>query len=175
MLMLRLQSQLWGKPIISLQTGRKIGELGEPIINPTQLQVAAFYCDAFYNDTISVLYPEDIREINPLGIFVDDQSKLMELDDLVRLEEFIRINYTPLGKIVANKRRKIGKVNDYAIEDEFFQIQKLYVAVSVLRNLQSGARIIDRNQIAEIQDKKIIIKDGEERVRSGKLAPATNS
>ena len=55
--------------------------------------------------------------------------------------------------------QKIGKVSDYAVETDSMYVQKIYVSRSILRNLASGSLSIDRTQIVEIKNDRIIIND----------------
>ena len=56
-------------------------------------------------------------------------------------------------------KQKVGKVSDYAVEVETMYIQKLYVSQSLLKNFKLSSLSVDRSQIQEITDNRVIIQD----------------
>lgn len=145
---------------MSLRTGQQVATAVEPIINPNNLKIEGFYCtDRFEKGSLVLLY-QDIRDIIPQGFVVDDHDVLTPPDELVRLKEVLDIGFTLIGKpVVTISKQHIGKVSDFATELETMYVQKIYVSRSVLKSLTGGNLGIERNQINEITDRKIIIND----------------
>jgi sporulation protein YlmC with PRC-barrel domain len=158
--MLQLSGTLINRPIMSLRTGTQIATATAPIINPNNLKIEGFYCiDKFDNKQLVMLY-QDIRDIITQGFVVDDHDKLSEPSELIRLQELMDLNFDLIGKPVQTvSKHKVGKVSDYAVETTTMFIQKLYAAQSVLKSFTGGSLSIDRTQIHEITDKRIIIND----------------
>lgn len=158
--MLQLSESLLNKPVMSLRTGQPVAAALEPIINPNNLKIEGFYCsDRFSKETLVLLY-QDIRDIIPQGFVVDDHDVLTPPDELVRLKDTMDIGFKLIGKQVETvSKEHIGKVSDYATELETMYIQKLYVSQSMFKSLAGGSLGVDRNQINEITDKKIIINE----------------
>lgn len=158
--MLQLSESLLNKPIMSLRTGQPVGTALEPIINPNNLKIEGFYCtDRFSKEELVLLY-QDIRDIIPQGFVVDDHDVLTSPNELIRLKDVMDIGFKLIGKpVVTVSKQRIGKVSDYATEMETMYVQKIYVAQSVLKSFTGGSLGIDRNQINEITDKKIIINE----------------
>lgn len=154
---------------MSLRTGQQVATALEPIINPNNLKIEGFYCtDRFSKDELVLLY-QDIRDTIPQGFVVDDHDVLTPPDELVRLKEIMEISFKLVGKpVVTVSKQRIGKVSDYATEMETMYIQKLYVSQNVFKSLTGGNLGIDRNQINEITDRKIIINE----LLKGTPAPA---
>ncbi|MDZ7744644.1 MAG: hypothetical protein U5K77_02680 [Candidatus Saccharibacteria bacterium] len=172
--MLRLSNTLLNKPVMSLRTGGQVATAIEPIINPNNLKIEGFYCQDNFSKNKLVLLSQDIRDVLPQGFAVNDHEVLSEPVELIRLKETMEIDFKLLGKPVATVHKKrIGKVNDYAVEVETMFIQKLYVSQSILKSLNNGQLSVDRNRIVEITGRKIIIKDPLEPIKSGSRAPAT--
>lgn len=148
------------KPVMSLRTGQPVATAMEPIINPNNLKIEGFYCtDRFSKDELILLY-QDIRDVIPQGFVVDDHDVLVAPDELVRLKDILEIGFTLIGKPVETvSKEHIGKVSDYATEMESMYIQKIYVSQNVFKSFTGGSLGIDRNQINEITDKKIIINE----------------
>lgn len=163
---------------MSLRTGRPVATAFAPIINPNNLKIEGFFCeDSIDKKQHLVLLHQDIRDVLPAGLVVNDHDVLTEPEDLIRLKDVLVTNYSVLGKIVVTeKKKKLGKVVDYALEPESMMIKKLYVSQSIIKNFSGGTLGVDRTQIVEITNTKIIIKDPlqmlKAKVAVPKLAPA---
>ena len=145
---------------MSLRTGQLVATAQEPIINPNNLKIEGFYCtDRFSKQELVLLY-QDIRDIIPQGFVVDDHDVLTPPSELVRLKDIMSIGFTLIGKpVVTTSKQRVGKVSDYATEMETMYIQKIYVSQSMLKSFTGGSLGVDRSQINEITDKKIIINE----------------
>jgi sporulation protein YlmC with PRC-barrel domain len=158
--MLRLSESLLNRPIMSLRTGQQVATAVEPIINPNNLKIEGFYCTDRFNKGELVLLYQDIRDAIPQGFVIDDHDVLAQPDELVRLKDIMEIGFTLVGKpVVTVSKQRVGKVSDYATEMETMYIQKIYVSQNVFKSLTGGNLGIDRNQINEITDRKIIINE----------------
>lgn len=165
--MLQLSESLLNRPVMSLRTGQAVATTTEPIINPNNLKIEGFYCtDRFNNDKLVLLY-QDIRDVIQQGFVIDDHDVLVAPEDLVRLKQVMDIGFTLLGKsVVTLSKERLGKVNDYATEIETMYVQKIYVSQGMFKSLTNGSLGIERNQINEITDKKIIVNDPLQGVRA---------
>jgi sporulation protein YlmC with PRC-barrel domain len=107
-----------------------------------------------------VLLYQDIRDLIPDGFVVDDHDVLTPPSELVRLKDVMGLNFQLIGKPVETlSHEKLGKVSDYATEIETMFIQKLYVSQSILKSFTGGNLSVDRSQISEITNRRIIIND----------------
>ncbi len=169
--MLQLSPAYYDKPVMSLRTGGQVATVIEPLINPNNLKIEGFFCiDKFENKEL-ILLSQDIRDILPQGFAVDDHSALAEPEDLVRLEKIINIRYQLPGKsVVVGKRKKLGKVVDYAVEAETLYVQKIYVGQHLLKSLTTGQISVTRDRILEITPKYIKVKDPKEPTKLAKAA-----
>ncbi len=159
--MLRLSQALLNKPVLSLRLGNQVATAQRPIINPNNLKIEGLYClDRFEKKKTLVLLHKDIREFSPNGYIINDHEVLSEPAELLRLKEIMEINFELIGKpVMTVNKNRVGKVSDYAVEENSFYIQKLYVTESLVRNFTGGSLIVDRNQIVEITSNRIIIHD----------------
>lgn len=156
--MLVLSGTLIGKPILSLRTEGAIATVTSPIINPHNLKIEGFYCEDNRSRDQLVLLFQDIREISSQGFFVNDHEVLAEAKELVRLRKVIDLDFELIGKkIVTTSKEKVGKVSDYAIETNSLYIQKIYASQSLMKSLTSGSLSIDRTQIVEVTNTKVVI------------------
>lgn len=147
---------------MSLQNGGKLGLAQNPIVDPRKLQIVAYFANGPRIHAQSVVHTADIREYGPLGFIVDTADAIMEVDEhLVRLQEVINFHFELIGKTVIDERKhKLGKVVDYAVDIKSFYIQKIHVGQSMMKNLTSSNLIINRTQIVELNDNFIVVKSG---------------
>lgn len=147
-------------PVMSLQTGTELAHTTRVVIDPRQLAIAAFYVEGTGLEVNpSILHPSDIREISDIGFIVDDATKLMSLEGLVRLEEIIGFEFELLGlKVVDEHGRKLGKVSGYGIDTDDFQVMQIYTEQSLLRSLSNMGNIIHRTQIVSVNNKVMVVQ-----------------
>lgn len=170
--MLQLSAALIGKPVLSLQTGAPVGATLGAIINPNNLKIEGFYCQDRFEKKQMILLSQDIRDILPQGLVVDDHHALTDPAEIVRLKGLIDVAFELIGKpVYTTGRTRIGKVADFATDDTSLYVQKLYVARSILKSLNTGQLSVDRTNIIEITNKKIVIQDILKPTPTG--APAT--
>lgn len=168
--MLLLSSKLINLPVLSLRSGGQIGLAAAPLINPHNLKILGWWCESKLSKEHLILLLEDVREITPQGIFVDDNDALTEQTELTRHKEVIEAQFQLIDKLVKTKHHKLGKVSDYSYNDGMF-IQKLYVNRPLTSIFSSDATlIIDRSQILEITDHYILVKDAEVEEKSSEFA-----
>lgn len=159
---------------MNLRSGDVAGFTQRPLINPNNLKIEGFYCtDTEDRTRTPILLYQDIRDIIPQGIVINDHDVLVDAGELIRLKDIITSNFELTGKkVITTTKQKIGRVSDFATEAETMYIQKLYVTQSVLKNLAGGNLIVDRSQIVEINDKYIVIQDLHGRMPARAGAPA---
>jgi hypothetical protein len=138
-----------------------LASTGEPIIDPRKLKIVAFRVRGNrLSHQESVLHPQDIREISEIGIIVDSDRSLMQLEDLVRLKEVIGFNFKLDNIRVENEKgRLLGRVSSYAVDQESFFVQQLYTKPSLLRSIVTTGLTIHRTQISSINNHRIVVKD----------------
>lgn len=158
--MLLLSETLLNQSILSLRTGSQVAQVYGFIINPNNFKLEGFYChDRKSKENLVLLY-QDVRNIIGQGIVVNDHDVLTQPDVLVRLQDVLKLNFVLIGKsVVTIGKNKVGRVKDFAIDSESFYVQKIYVGQSIIKSLSNGQLSIDRSQIIEVTDNKIIIQE----------------
>lgn len=158
--MLLMGQQLIGKPVMSLRTGGALGLVLDIIVNPNNLKIEGWYVDDHARRERRILLSQDIRDIIDQGFVVNDHEALTEPSELVRLKSVLDIGFELIGKsVISEDKHRLGKVNDYAFEKDTSMIQKLYVGQSLVKSFSGGEVLVDRNQIVEINNKNIIVKE----------------
>jgi uncharacterized protein YrrD len=171
--MLQLSGMITNRPVLSLRTSTQVATAVAPIINPNNLKIEGFYCQDSLSRKQLILVSQDVRDIMSQGIVINDHDVLVEPEELVRLKDIMEINFQLLNKqVVTAGKTKLGKVSDYAIEVESMYIQKLYVSQSLFKSFAGGNLGIDRSQIVEINEKRVVVNDATQKVPIGARAVA---
>jgi len=160
---------------MSLRTGGQVATTTGAIINPNNLKIEGLYCqDAFNKKQRLILLYQDIRDVIAQGVVVNDHDVLTDPDELIRLKDILAINFELKGKpVFTDSKEKLGKVNDYATETTTMFIQKLYISQSIIKNFSGGGLSVDRSQIIEVTNRKIVVQDPLQPERM--TAPATST
>jgi len=170
--MLRLSPTLYNQPVLSLRLGGRIATATEPIINPHNLKIMGWWCEAPDSKEPLVLLADDVRETISDGIAVNNEEALCAPEDLVRHRKILEINFQLLDKPVRTKRHKLGRVEDFSYNDGMF-VQKLYVGRPLVKVLTTDSTVIvDRTQIIEVTDSHILVRDTDIKVGAEDLARA---
>jgi len=173
MLMLLTLNSMKNVPILGIQTGRRLGLISDPIINPDNLQIAAWYVTGkMVGFSPAVIFSEDIHELGHLGAIIDSASSILSLDNLVRLQEILDSNFSLLNLPVINTDgQKLGKVDDFNFDSDYFLVKQIIVKPKLTQRLKISHFIINRNQIIDVDNKKIIVDSGIKKV----IAPKKTS
>jgi sporulation protein YlmC with PRC-barrel domain len=158
--MLTLGQSLINKSVLSLRNGSPIGVVTDVLIDPNNLKIEGWYAQDKFSKERKIILASEIRDIIPQGFVVDDDVALSASQDLVRLTPIIHLNFQLVDKLViSDTKRRMGKVTDYAFDKEAMFIQKLYVGQSVLKSFSGATLTIDRNQIVEVTNRKVVVKE----------------
>jgi sporulation protein YlmC with PRC-barrel domain len=173
--MLKLYESIPGLSVLSLRSGSPIATIIAPLINPNNLYLEGWYVQDPDKKRL-VLLSQAVRETLPQGFVVNDHDDLSEPDELIRLKETMEHNFELIGKHVTSQSGKsYGKINDFAFESSNFFIQKLYAGQSVIKNIAGGTLSIDRSQIVEITNQRIIIEDPVVKEKAHGIVPSIAS
>ena len=165
--MLLLSNAYYNRAVMSLRTGGKIATVTEPLINPNNLKIEGFFCQDKFDNRELILLARDVRDYLPQGLAVNDHDVLSEPVDLIRQKELIQIRYQLLQKpVITDKRKRLGKVVDYAVDDISLTVQKIYVGQHLLKNFTTGQISVTRDRIIEVTSKKIVVKDPKQPLRT---------
>jgi hypothetical protein len=166
-----LSKSLLNQPVMSLRSGSRIALAAQPIINPHNLKILGWWCKAPAGQRL-VLLVEDVRDITPSGLAVNDEEDLSRPEDLVRHSELLNTNFELIDKLVKTKRHKLGKVSDFSYNEGMF-VQKLYVARPLHKVFTTeDTFLIDRTQILEVTDHYILVRDTDIKATAEEFAGA---
>ena len=158
---------------MSLRTGGQVATATAPIINPNNLKIEGWYCQDRFSKGILILLSQDIRDFVTQGLVVNDHDNLSDPEELVRLKDTLDLGFELIGKPTYTvHKQRLGKVSDFAVEVETFYIQKIYLSQSIVRSFSGGTLSVDRDQIIEITNRRIIIQDPLKPLKTGRPATA---
>lgn len=152
-------TKLIDMPVMSLQTGTELARTTRAIIDPADLRIYAYeLAGKRLGASQTLLMIADIRELSDIGIIVDSSDELIEPGDVIQINDIYSLHFNILDMEVQDeKKQKVGKVIDYAIETNSFTIEQLTVKPPLLRSFNESELLIHRSQIIEINPKAIVI------------------
>ncbi len=165
--MLVNSDKLINTPILSMQTTSSIGSVSAPIINPDNFKIVAFYlAGGIINKSANILATSSIREYSRYGMVVDSIDEVVERDDVVKISKIIDLHFDLIGlKVETKKGSKLGKVVGFTFTSDDFTIQQIIVKRPLVKSFVDPELVIHRNEIVEVNDYKIIVKDEEKTIK----------
>lgn len=155
-------SKLLKYPILSLHTASRIAEVKGLIIDPNFLKVVAFEINAISSKQRLFLEASSVREFSKMGMIVDSDEEFVEKDDVIKLKETIDLGFSLDNmKVVSKKKAMLGRIEDFIINTEDFQIMQLIVKRPIYKALIDPELVIGRSDIHEINDREIVVKSEE--------------
>jgi len=158
--MLILGTRLLNTPVMSLQTGGKLGHTQKPIIDPSNLKIVAFEVDGpLLSERPALLRIADIREMGRVGMIINSNDEIIGVHDVIKIEKLYELGFPLLNMpVIDDTKHRLGKVEDYTVDTDSFVIQQLTVKRGFLKGLTDTGLLISRTQIIEINDNEIIVK-----------------
>jgi len=167
--MLMVGSSLIDYPVLSLHLGGLASHTINPVIDPESLSIIAYQLnDREIDDPEAgdILMIEDVRELSDNGFIIDSTDRLVERSEVIRLDKVMDLDFKLIGlKVVTKDGKKLGKIIDYTVDTGTFSIFQLIVQRPLLDAIVDPELTINRSQIVEINDDKIIIKHDKQKVR----------
>jgi sporulation protein YlmC with PRC-barrel domain len=174
--MLKLYESTPGTPVLSLRTGGPVASIISPIINPNNLFIEGWYVSDIHSGQELILSSGDVRDVLPQGFAINDFEVLSTAEELVRMQKLLEMDFDLINmKVTSESGTNYGKINDYAFETNNSYIQKLYVSQPLIKTLKGGTLSIDRSQIIEVTNKRVIIEDPSVKNRGRAPSPSVIS
>ncbi len=167
--MLVSSEHLINYPVLSLHTSGMIARTSEIIIDPNTLKIVGFFVtgpETGNGEFGDILQVNDIREFSNIGMVIDSIDELVSANDVVKLQKILNLNFSLIGKKVESKKgTKLGKVVNYTFSPDDYSICQLLVQRPLMKSFIDPELTISRNEIVNIDDDKIIVKDEEKKIR----------
>jgi hypothetical protein cdiviTM7_02774 len=165
-------SKLLNYPILSLHTASRIAEVKALVVDPNFLKIVAFEISAVSSKQRLFLDVTSVREFSKIGMIVDSDEEFIEQNDIIKLKETIELGFTLENmKVVTKKKTMLGRVEDFMVTTDGFQVMQLIVRRPIYKALIDPELVIGRSEIHEINDNEIIVKSEESTImkKSGTL------
>lgn len=151
--------------------GQRLGRTGDVIINPDTGKIVGF--------SVAPSNKKFIAQIDVLSwsnfIKINDISDIVEADEVIQIEKILEEGRTIYRKKVYTKNDEfIGIVIDMGLDNKLFKLNCLVVAKGFLGIIFWDKKIIAAQDIIEIKEKKIIVKNLVKPVKMKKLRVALN-
>lgn len=158
-------SRLIDAPVMGLQTGGELARISKPVIDPATLRILAYEVEGPLLDIYpSLLRIADVREFSDIGVIIDSSDEFVSPDDIIKLSEVYRLNFTLIDMPVIDKQKhKLGKVDGYTIDTSSFTIQQLNVRRPLLKSFTDSELLVHRTQIVEINNHAIVVNSEKQR------------
>lgn len=158
--MLILGSRLLNTPVMSLQTGGRLGQTLKPVIDPANLKILAFEVDGpLLSERPALLRVADIREMGKVGMIINSNDEIIGVNDVIKIEKLYKLNFPLINmSVVDDRKHRLGKVEDYTVDTESFVIQQFNVKRGFFKGITDTGLLISRTQIIEINDNEIIVR-----------------
>ncbi len=158
--MLIVGTRLINTPVMSLQTGGRLGQTQKPIIDPSNLKIIAFEIDGpLLSERPALLRVADIREMGRVGMIINSNDEIIGVHDVIKIEKLYELGFPLVNMpVVDDRKHRLGKVEDYTVDTDSYVIQQLTVKRGFFKGLTDTGLLISRTQIIEINDNEIIVR-----------------
>jgi len=141
-------------PVGSFEEGGLIGKVAKTIFSKSEGRVLGFLVKlpgVFSGQKIASF--EDVISIDQAGVVVRSSESLVDKNEIVRVNEILKSNFSLLGlKAVAKDKKNLGRVSDALIDTDSGELMRLYV-----KHFFSSL-VFERSQIQEITLKNVVLK-----------------
>lgn len=161
---------------MSIHIGGQLATVSACIIDPDNLKIIAFLVEGpmVTADTGDVLDVKSIREFSNLGFVIDSEDVLSKRDDIIKVKKVIELDFVLIDlKVETKKGEKLGKITSFVANSNDFMIKQLIVKRPALKSFLDPELIISRNDIIEIDDYKVVVKDEKDVVKTAEPAEKT--
>lgn len=154
-----------GLSVIS-EHGERLGKIGDIIINPENGKIAGFYMAPSNRKIIAAI---DVLAWNGY-IKIPDANDIVEADEVVQIGNILEKNIRVYkNKVYTKDGEYVGVVIDMGFDNKFLNLTCLVVAKGFLGMVYWDKKIIAAQDIIEIKQHKIIIKNLVKPVKMRKL------
>lgn len=154
-------------PVLDLHLSGAIGRVVEEIIDPNDLKILGYRVEGpRIEKRKAILLADDIRETSAAGVVIDSMDVLVEEGEAERVDEIVDLGFELVGhKVVTKKGSRLGKVSDFTIDTEAFQIWQLIVKRPPLKAFLDEELVIGRGEIVEVDDEKVVVRHEEAKIK----------
>ncbi|MDO8513804.1 MAG: hypothetical protein Q7S37_04855 [bacterium] len=152
--MLILATKLFRAPIVTPSAG-KLGELGNPIVNPSDAHLLAFHVlPSTLFGRKKIISITDIIVLDPKIVLINSPESIIDSQEIIRVKESADQQISLLKtKAYTKSKVYLGRVEDIVIDSETNMIIKYYIKHII------QSRILPADKVVETKHNKIIFDD----------------
>jgi len=146
-------------PILNKQTGEKLGEIYDLIIDTKTGKIEAFWVkQEIFIGATKVLSLNDISECK-IKIYVQDKDAIVNPQEILKVQKIIKEEFfLYLNKVQTLSGTKLGKVTDFFFDCLTGQIIQIQISKNFL-GIKYAKRLIPFSEIYEIKKDIVILKN----------------
>lgn len=152
-------------PIMTLETGRKLGNVKDIIFDPVagRLEALTIESNGFFGPKRWFLLTENIRSIGEDAIMVDTGRALRNSDNARREADIVDLNNTLAGKTVVTENGDIlGSVSDVYIDADTGKALRYEVSGGAVSDVGSGRRVFPVPEALVVGPDALVVPDSVE-------------
>lgn len=146
-------------PILNQETGDKVGEIYDFIIDPETGKIEAFWVKqgVFYGAE-KILAFNDILELK-LKVYIEDEDSILNPDEILKVQEILQKGIgLYYHKVKTLSGIRLGRVTDFFFDPISGQVMQIQVTKNFL-GFKYAKRLIAFFEIYEITEDAVILKD----------------
>lgn len=165
--MLVTSSRFIGTTVLSVQAGGPIASVSDIIVDPDNLKIIGLKLSGPLVRGANILDINSVREYSEYGMVIDGIDELVAPGDVIKIEKVLSLNFNLIGlKVETKKHTKLGHIIDYTLDPNAFIVRQIIVKRPLIKSFVDPELTISRNEIIEVNDYKIIVKDEEKTLKS---------
>ena len=150
-------------PVITVKSGKKIGNIKNIVYNSQNNQVTAFVVDekGWFSDAKIILIA-DIESIGKDAILVEDESKIINANN--KIDHTIALtandnNFLDASDVITQGGTKLGKVTDIYFDQITGKLEAIEVSGGFLKDVVSGVTKIAISDIITVGKENLIVQN----------------
>ena len=150
-------------PVITVKSGKKIGNIKNIVYNSQNNQVTAFVVDekGWFSDAKIILIV-DIKSIGKDAILVEDESKIISANNKVDHTVALTANdnnFLDASDVITQDGTKLGKVTDIYFDQITGKLEAIEVSGGFLKDAVSGVTKIAISNIITVGKENLIVQN----------------
>ncbi len=149
-----LVSKLVDLPIVEFQSGRKIGRVGDVLIELDTGKFIGVTIRGWFLNRV-IVESNQIVSVDQVGLTIHSGASLPGLDEVDQAQKVFRRGFRLIGaRVRAKSGLHLGSVVDASVDLESNYLAQIHVG-----RFLASERIISRDRIVDVQDSTIIVDD----------------
>ncbi len=153
-------SDLNGKPVISVATAEKIGDVDDVYINTREQRILAVRVNmsGLFSGHRSVLW-SDIQSVGENAVTIPNAEVLHEEKDLPVLQDAVQSGDILGNRIVTEGGTDVGTAGDFDFDSKTGEIASYVLSGGILQSLQRQEHLVPATWVKSIGSKLIVVRN----------------